>query len=830
MKRLATGSREWLQRELARSRPHCSCSLACCSLSGLDSSFRIHPQGISRDAYRPFATGSALFYHRYAVVESIKNGDPQRAETLFHEMLQEYHNGNEQACPDTDALNMVLKAWLDSNHPQAAWKAESMLTRLQVLRKEGQLEDEFQPDFESFNLALACWAKNAKQPDAVDHAEALVEQMRTQGLCPDINTYASLLKILVKNGDLEKAEACYQQIEQPNDRIMGLLLKGWSKHTDAEACEVRLRQMEQATGTVNMILYSMVMHQWARQGTPHEAERLLREMIRSDREECQPDLAAFHIVLDAWSNHKSPKAPERAESILTRMWQLYESGRVATKPTVATYTKVLECWTKSKYDGAPTHAEGILRTMHHLYLDGHEEMLPTADNANAVMRAWVKRGNPERAEALLHSLFPRSVDSSSFLIVLSAWSKSRSPQSRARIEALLSKIQRSVEAGDFQVRSTSSINRIAQYFANSTHDDDEAPEHAETLLRCLETSNAAQPDVVTYNTVMNAWASVGNAFRAEKLLSELIRNYEQGGRKRVWPDTQSFTIVLKAWTKSDTKLASDRAVSILSQMKTLSIRGLASAEPNIVSYNTVLYCLDKSSSLERLETVLSEIMEESSDPGTKKSVQPDTITFVTVLNAFAKSGQVDKAEVFVKRMEEFSDARPDVRTYCALMNAWARSGRKEGPERVENLFHEMEQLYKAGDKGMRPNNHSFQIVMTALARQGEAERVEAYLRRKELRPTVWHYNAAMLAWSQCANPQAAIKAGGLLEEMRNNDLSPDAVTFSNFLQVLDKSSLLDKGLRAKSVISLMDQLNVEPDEKSWHLLKKLASMETVASL
>jgi pentatricopeptide repeat protein len=527
MKRLATGSRKWLQRELARSRPHVS--LACFSLSSPDDYFRIHP-------HRPFATGSALFYHRYAIIESVKKNDPQRAETLFHEMLQEYHDGNEQACPDTDALNMVLQAWLDSNHPQAAWKAESMLTRLQVLRRQGQLEDEFQPDLESFNVALACWAKAAKQPDAVEHAEALVEQIRKQGLRPDIDTYESLLKIMVQNGDLEKAEACYQQIEQPSDRFMGLLLKGWSKHTDAEACEVRFRQMEQGTrGSVNMILYSMVMHRWVRQGKPHEAERLLMEMIRSDREECQPDLAAFHIVLDAWSNHKSPKAPERAESILTRMWQLYESGRVATKPTVATYTKVLECWTKSKYDGAPAHAEGILQTMHNLYMDGNEDILPTADNVNAIMRAWVKRGNPERAEALLHSLFPRSVDSSSFLIVLSAWSKSRSPQSKTRIEALLSKIQRSVEAGDFQARSTSSINRIAQYFANSTHD--ETPEHAEALLRCLETANAAQPNVVTYNiTVMNAWASVGNAFRAEKFLNKLIRNYDQGNRKQVFPD------------------------------------------------------------------------------------------------------------------------------------------------------------------------------------------------------------------------------------------------------------------------------------------------------
>jgi pentatricopeptide repeat protein len=821
MKRLATGSRKWLQRELARSPP--PISLACFSLSSTYSSFRIHPLAVSRH----FATGSALFYHRYAIIESVKNGDPQRAETLFHEMLQEYHNGNEQACPDTDALNMVLQAWLDSNHPQAAWKAESMLTRLQVLRREGQLEDEFQPDLESFNVALACWAKSAKQPDAVEHAEALVGQMRKQGLRPDIDTYTSLLKILVQNGDLEKAEACYQQVEQPSDRLMGLLLKGWSKHTDAEACEVRFRQMEQATGSVNMILYSMVIHQWVRQGKPHEAERLLVEMIRSDREECQPDLAAFHIVLDAWSNHKSPKAPERAESILTRMWQLYESGRVATKPTVATYTKVLECWTKSKYDGAPAHAEGILRTMYNLFLDGHEDLLPTSDNVNAIMRAWVKRGNPERAEALLHSLFPRSVDSSSFLIVLSAWSKSRSPQSRTRIKALLSKIQRSVEAGDFQVRSTSSINRIAQYFANSTHD--EVPEHAEALLRCLESSNAAHPDVVTYNTVMNAWASVGNAFRAEKLLNELIRNYEQGKRKRVWPDAQSFTIVLKAWTKTDTKLASDRAVSILSQMKALSHEGLASAEPNIVSYNTVLYCLDKSSSLERLDAVLSEIMKESSEPGTK-SVQPDIITFVTAMNAFAKAGQVDKAEELLKQMEEFPDVRPDVRLYCALMNAWVRSGRKEGPVRVDNLFLEMDRLCKAGDKGMRPNAHSFQIVMTTLARQGEAERVEKYLRRKELRPTVWHYNAAMLAWSKCANPQAATKAEGLLEEMRKNGLSPDVVTFSSFLQVLDRSNLLDKGSRVKRVISLMAQLHVEPDEKSVHLLKKLTSMETFASL
>jgi hypothetical protein len=154
---------------------------------------------------------------------------------------------------------------------------------------------------------------------------------------------------------------------------------------------------------------------------------------------------------------------------------------------------------------------------------------------------------------------------------------------------------------------------------------------------------------------MNAWASVGNAFRAEKFLNKLIRNYDQGNRKQVFPDVQSFTFVLKAWIKSDTKLASDGSVSILSQMKTLSHEGLASAEPNIVSYNTVFYCLNKSSSLERLDSVLSVSMEESSDPGTV-SVRPDSITFVTAMDALAPSHILTTLIIYIEYLI-YSDKR-----------------------------------------------------------------------------------------------------------------------------------------------------------------------------
>ena len=72
---------------------------------------------------------------------------------------------------------------------------------------------------------------------------------------------------------------------------------------------------------------------------------------------------SFNTVLDAWSKSASPEATQRAEQILSRMHQHFESGEVDTKPSVVSYAIVITCLAKSRPQEAADRAEAILRDM-----------------------------------------------------------------------------------------------------------------------------------------------------------------------------------------------------------------------------------------------------------------------------------------------------------------------------------------------------------------------------------------------------------------------------------------------------------------------------------
>jgi pentatricopeptide repeat protein len=806
-------------------------------------------------------------------------------------MMQAFQSGNENSCPDTDALNLVLHCWLESaslGNPLAAEKAHSMLTRLRVLLKENNSKlksDELVRlvNLDTFNIVLACWANSSNQPDAIEHAENLFNDMQMEGFSPDLESYTSMMKLLSKSGDLVKAETLYKALSRNNNnnnnnktKISGILLSGWSRHKGAEAAEIRLQHFKNEQ-VANTILYSIVMSAFAKARRPEKAEQLLMEMIAhshshalSKNLECchsRPDLACFEIVLNAWTKSPNPKAAERAESVLTRLWQCYENGIILleTKPSISVYHKVISCWTRSKYHGAAAHAEKLLRDMLSLHAagsllmeeeDSNKVTLAPAKIANAVLRVWAERGNAEQADKLLHSLIDLGgtknydyVDAISFLIVLDAWSSHASSprraglqyQARRRTHFILTKlVRRLVEAGDLNIPSSVTVNRIIQYCAKSL-DQEGAPDTAHSLLRHFQSTNSELLDTVSYNTVMSGWAELGNVVEVDGLLNELLGNYgttraSQKNLLLVWPNAQSFNIALKAWSRSRSHaddVVSERVESILAQMIELSNGGLANAGPTIVTYNTVLSCLSKSGAAERAEEILSQMLVNRQTNTTTAAVRPDRISYVMAMQAWASKGRVDGVEKVLHQMQTMSNLQPDVRTYCALILAWASSGRSDSLEKVEALFEEMKRRFQAGDTSMKPNEHAYHIVMTALAKQGKAERVEEYyLRDSTLQPTILHYNVAILAWSKNAvqSEEAVCRAELLLQEMQSLEIVPNTMTFINLLKTVDNSSVSDKLSRAQHILSLMDQSGVQPDNVIWALIKKLSFKDESANI
>jgi hypothetical protein len=97
-------------------------------------------------------------------------------------------------------------------------------------------------------------------------------------------------------------------------------------------------------------------------------------------------------------------------------------------------------------------------------------------------------------------------------------------------------------------------------------------------------------------------------------------------------------------------------------------------------------------SAKRAEAILDHMQKQYKEGTT--DVQPNTVTFNTVIDAYAKSqdpSAPEKAEALLYRMEAEHkagnmDAKPNVISFNTVINAWAKRGDTDGAQRAEAIL------------------------------------------------------------------------------------------------------------------------------------------------
>jgi pentatricopeptide repeat protein len=237
-----------------------------------------------------------------------------------------------------------------------------------------------------------------------------------------------------------------------------------------------------------------------------------------------------------------------------------------------------------------------------------------------------------------------------------------------------------------------------------------------------------KPNVVSYNTVINAYAKAGNADRAEAILEEMHQDYEQGNHDAK-ANVCSFNTVLSAWSRSGSAKGAERAEMILLRMKKLYESGKFDTKPDVISYSIILDCWAKSlsrGSAEKTEKIFREMqcLNSSGD----KALKLDVVSYTTVINAWANecsifggNEAVGKAQSLLTEMltlAEKGDSKmmPNTFTYNALLKTIASSSLPDKVERanivLENMIHhgvernsfimnQVERIAKSSDKNRR---------------------------------------------------------------------------------------------------------------------------------
>ncbi|GJN08708.1 hypothetical protein PR202_ga26660 [Eleusine coracana subsp. coracana] len=164
----------------------------------------------------------------------------------------------------------------------------------------------------------------------------------------------------------------------------------------------------------------------------------------------------------------------------------------------------------------------------------------------------------------------------------------------------------------------------------------------------------------------------------EKSMSD-ARNVYHALKYEFQVNLQTFNILLSGW-----KSAED-AEAFVAEMRDLGV------EPDLVTYNSLIDCHCKNRGVDKAYQLLDEMRE--------KDISPDVITYTSLIGGLGLIGQPDKAKGLLKEMHELG-CYPDVPAYNAAIRNFVIA------KRLGDAFALMDEMTS---KGLMPNPTTYNL-------------------------------------------------------------------------------------------------------------------------
>jgi len=539
-------------------------------------------------------------------------------------------------------------------------------------------ENSLRPLPHSFSIVLNSYA----QMGAAREAQALLDVMhhlygegKYHWLRPQVAHYSSVINAWMRSGEagyLDQVDGLLQEMEdfsspsclssaRPNQIVYNKVIHGLAKAGELERAEHMLERISSSSSRCvpDIISFNGVLHALAKsgkRGSAQRAEEILQrlevmhyEQNSNANEIVRPDLYTYNTVIDAWAKSckYEPDAAERAEALLRRMEEMHASGNKSVKPDTVSYTTVIDAWSKSGNKAvAGERADALLKSMDDMFLSGNEDVKPNAFTFTACLNAFAVSNDPTRAEALferMHRMFEATGNED---------------------------IQPSVET----------YNAMIKVWAHSGRDD--APERAQALLFSMNESSkpVIMPNVISFNTVLNMWASRActrpdAVERAEDIVKLMESLYEDKGDPRYKPNERTYTTLMKCWLRSSgARDAVERVDNLFEVMRKMYHGGDSDFKPNHISYLTVMIAwakCERTGAGRRTEELLSQMQMDG--------VRPNTAIINCAIEAWSQcTNNVDEAvfqaEKLLFTMNEM-DIQPNEKTLKVMHKIWLRSSK-----------------------------------------------------------------------------------------------------------------------------------------------------------
>lgn len=345
------------------------------------------------------------------------------------------------------------------------------------------------------------------------------------------------------------------------------------------------------------------------------------------------DPATYSILIRAYGKI------DRANLAMDAVFEQMMNDPSVTAPTLHIFKSLIEAWIGSSQNDAIEQAYSVFQRM------------------------------DESEFCQQYNLRPDSFMYGAMLKVIGA--SNRDDSGKKVIEILDDMVKRSDETKNKDLIPNSIIYNLA---LNACYQSSKDMESAEVVLKRMELSNTP-PDLRLYNETLNNYSIIGteaSAQRAELLLEYIIELSKTN--VLLQPNVFTYNTIINAWVASEHESAAGNVWKIYERMQ------VANVLPNMATFNAMITFLSKPMNelidVQRADTLL-DLMES----GTIVGVSPDRRHYGPLMNGWIAIGDIKKAaDVLLRRVMTYINRNgkdkerclPTPDHYYLVVNGWIR--------------------------------------------------------------------------------------------------------------------------------------------------------------
>ncbi|CAK0853134.1 unnamed protein product, partial [Prorocentrum cordatum] len=644
---------------------------------------------------------------------------------------------------------------------------------------ERMIGDGIKPTANFFLDVMLAFVQHRRPSDA----RLWFETMVTEEVRPTTAHYNCMIAACAESGDMEAAFKWFDRIRedglQPEPQSFTHIIHALSQNKCVQEASEWLDRMEAAGLEPTLGAYAGIINAYAQAGQPEEASQWIH---KAESQGVELDAVMYNILINAWA-----EVGNLDEALIV----LDKQRRRGVDLSIYTYNSIMKAYVTA---GKVEDAAALLHNM-----SSEAGVRPNSLSYNTVIHGFAKAGDVKRVKQLTNRMRAAGVEPDAMFygsVGTILW-KAGKKRDVAQLVELMG-IPEEV-GGKFSFRGPFRPNRYASQIAVQAYQeffrieelrswlgyirdnwDEQKPEHIlqwGPLIRGC--SVAGWPDLANeWNTRMLA-----DGFEPKGKLAKTIQNAlvtAQTRARRSDLAQLSMESVLSQGLEIDATTCNTLMGLLIEKGEYTNAiywfnrtrdKGL---RQDVRNYNQVILCCRRIGMPEEAAMWLDEMVADG--------VQPDIISFTTLMSAYVDAGRPsDEVVALLRRMETLGVKSDETAPYDIAIQALSEEGRIDDAVEILEVLEERDRA---------PNSVSYGRITSACAKADRVNEALAWLNQMEegeANPNPIAYNDIIVACGrqpEAARQRMKTMAADLVRRMVGLELTPNPNAVASLQQIL----------------------------------------------